>query len=97
MLGKAQATVTALLSGLSAPLTVPGVAAALGMDAWEPLNSSITPSLTGETSPEPLRHRDTSMAWAGWWGKLWNPPALQGPSSLSITLWLMFSTAINAQ
>lgn len=85
MLGKAQATVIVLPGGLSVRLTVPGVADALGMDACGPLNSSITPSLAGETSPEPLRHRDTSTARAGWWGELWSPAALQGPSSLSIT------------
>ena len=48
VLGRARATVVVLPGGVAVPLTVPGVAAALGMDGCGPLNASITPSLTAE-------------------------------------------------
>lgn len=48
VLGKTRATVVVPLGGVAVPLTVPGVAAALGMDDCGPLNVNITLSLTGE-------------------------------------------------
>lgn len=61
VLGEARATVVVPPGGVAAPLTAPGVAAALGMDGYSLEVQVSHLHWLGETSPEPLRHGDMSV------------------------------------